>query len=205
MPVSNQQLTRIGRLAAIAMLLLPLVLMTSAGNPEAPISTSPEAPISTSPEAADFNYIGVDGCKMCHRSPAKGNQLGKWEESAHSKTFAALASDKAKEIAQAKGIADPQQAEACLKCHVTATTAPADQKEKTYKVEDGVGCESCHGAGSAYKAIAIMRDQAKSIENGLIVPDEKVCLSCHNEESPTFAGFDFAEASKKIAHPNPQK
>ncbi len=197
MPESDHNLTQLSRLAAVALLALPLLFLTG--------GTSPVETISTSSATANFNYVGVDGCKICHRSPAKGNQFGKWQEAQHSKAYETLASDKAKEIAADRGLGDPQQAEACLKCHVTAATLPADRKERTYKVEDGVGCESCHGPGSAYKPIPIMRDQAKSIENGLTLPDEKFCLSCHNDENPTYTGFNFAEALKKIAHPNPQK
>jgi hypothetical protein len=40
---------------------------------------------------------------------------------------------------------------------------------------------------------------------GLVKADEKTCVKCHNSESPTFKEFNFAEASKKIAHPTPKK
>ena len=42
------------------------------------------------------------------------------------------------------------------------------------------------------------------MEAGMVVPNEKTCTTCHNEESPTFKGFDFATYNEKIAHPNPQ-
>jgi len=178
------------RTAAVAVLLLPLVLLLGAGRPEA---------------APDYNYVGVGGCRMCHQSPAKGNQFGKWGESSHSKAFTVLGEARSKEIASAKGIADPQKADACLKCHVTASALPAARKAATYKVEDGVGCESCHGPGSAYKAITIMRDTAQSKANGLIEISEKTCTDCHNPESPTYKPFNYAEAKAKIAHPDPTK
>ena len=38
---------------------------------------------------------------------------------------------------------------------------------------------------------------------GLIMPTEEVCVACHNDESPHFKGFDFAEYVKQITHPNP--
>ena len=153
----------------------------------------------------NYGYVGVDGCKMCHRSEAKGNQAGKWEETLHSSAWETLASEKAKEYGQELGISNPQTADECLVCHVTGYEATDEQKARTYKVEDGVGCESCHGPGSAYKAIPIMRDHEKSIENGLIIPNEETCKTCHNEKSPGFKGFNFDESLPKIAHPNPQK
>ena len=62
-------------------------------------------------------YIGAENCGKCHKSAKKGNQLGMWQESQHSKAYATLASEEAKAIAKEKGIEDPQKAEACLKCH----------------------------------------------------------------------------------------
>jgi hypothetical protein len=77
-----------------------------------------------------------------------------------------------------------------------------------YKKEDGVSCESCHGAGGDYWTKQVMTDiTAKKIDGatvGLVKPDEATCKKCHNEESPTFAGFNFEEMSKKIAHPMPK-
>jgi len=152
----------------------------------------------------EYNFIGVDGCKLCHRSAAKGNQFGKWEEARHSRAFETLAGEQAKKYGQERGISDPQTSDECLVCHVTGYEAAAERKARTYKAEDGVGCESCHGPGSAYKSITVMQDQGKSIENGMIVPTEETCVTCHNDRSPGFTGFNFEEMKAKIAHPNPQ-
>ena len=100
--------------------------------------------------------------------------------------------------------ADPQKAAECLKCHVTGAGAPADQLADKYKVEDDVGCESCHGPGGDYWQMAVMKDPAKAAAAGMVTPSEATCKGCHNSESPTFKSFDFASASATIAHPNPQ-
>ena len=103
---------------------------------------------------------------------------------------------------------DPQQAAECLVCHVTAYNAPAAQKEATLTMEEGVSCEACHGAGSEYKSMKVMKDitagKAKRADFGLIAPDEAVCKTCHNPKSPTYKEFKFEEAVKKIAHPLPK-
>jgi len=153
--------------------------------------------------AAEHMYVGVDSCKMCHKKEEKGNQYGSWQNSKHAHAYHMLASDKAKEIAAAKGIGNPQESAECLKCHVTAYGVDASLLDKKYKVDDGVGCESCHGAGKDYKNIKIMKDPEQAKANGLIVPDKGVCEKCHNEESPTFKGFDFEARFAQIAHPNP--
>lgn len=40
-------------------------------------------------------------------------------------------------------------------------------------------CEGCHGAGSEYKAITVMKDPAKAKAAGLVVPDAAFCATCH--------------------------
>jgi hypothetical protein len=155
--------------------------------------------------APAHNFIGAEKCKMCHNSPAKGAQYTKWAESKHAKAYATLAGEEAKKIATAKGIADPQKAPECLRCHVTANGAPAANLTDKYKIEDGVGCESCHGPGGDYWKIETMKDLEKAKVAGLAIPTEATCKECHNAEGPTFKGFEFAAMKAKIAHPNPQK
>ena len=70
-----------------------------------------------------------------------------------------------------------------------------------------VGCESCHGAGGNYYKKSTMKSitsgEIDGATVGLVKPTEETCVSCHNEESPTFKGFDFTEYSEKISHPIP--
>jgi hypothetical protein len=77
-------------------------------------------------------------------------------------------------------------------------------KMETLTMEEGVSCEQCHGAGSVYKSNTIMKDRAKALASGMIVPDEKTCITCHNDKSPTFKEFKYEESVKKIAHPRPK-
>lgn len=156
-----------------------------------------------------FKFVGSNACKACHLTPKSGAAFTIWQKSTHAKAFATLATPAALEIAKKKGIADPQKDAGCLKCHDTAAGAAAAQLAATFKAGEGVGCEACHGAGSAYKTMKVMKDvDAGTIKGetvGLTKGDEKLCLTCHNSESPTFKGFNYAEYSKKIAHPTPKK
>jgi hypothetical protein len=166
--------------------------------------------------AKDHQYVGVKKCKTCHKKEAIGNQYGKWMDAEHSKAYDTLASEDAKKLAAKKGIDDPQKAGECLKCHVTAYDVAPALVAKKFDVTKGVQCESCHGAGKDYRKKKIMVDQEKSKARGLIIPDEKLCLECHNDESPSWdpskytlangskAGFDFEQAKEKIAHPVPE-
>ena len=68
----------------------------------------------------------------------------------------------------------------------------------------GVQCEACHGPGKDYKKKSIMQDREKAVANGLIIPDEKTCQKCHNENVPKQfqpkEKFDFAKMKAKGAH-----
>ncbi len=141
--------------------------------------------------AQDLTYIGASKCKMCHNKPDKGEQYNKWAAGPHAKALASL-----------KG-ADATNPK-CLKCHSTYMSV-AEGVRGTLTKEEGISCESCHGPGSAYKVIGIMKDKAKAKAAGLIMPDEKLCRKCHNKESPNYKEFNFAEYSKKIAHKDPSK
>ena len=162
----------------------------------------------TSAPAADHALVGVKKCKTCHKKEKDGNQYGKWLESGHAKAFETLAGDKAMEIAKGKGIENPQAATECLECHVTALPVMDDLVNQKITMEEGVSCESCHGAGKDYykkKTMkAITAGEVDGAELGLITPNEETCVKCHNDKSPTFDGFDFDEMFEKIAHPKPE-
>ena len=149
-------------------------------------------PALSSVDAAD--YVGVTKCKMCHSSKAMGGtQYKVWQTTKHANALETLKGDDAK---------NPK----CLKCHTTGYGKTAASGADL----SGVQCEACHGPGSAYKSTRIMskkafkenRDAAhqKAVDAGLIIPDENVCKSCHNSESPQFKGFDFAAYKEKIKH-----
>jgi hypothetical protein len=153
-------------------------------------------------------FIGVAKCKTCHKKEASGAQWVKWSESVHAGAYKTLAGEASMKIAKEKGIANPQEADECLRCHVTGHGAAAELLGTKYSVEDGVGCESCHGAGGGYYKKTAMKAITAGTEDGaklgLVTPDEKLCVTCHNAESPTFKAFDFKEMAAKIAHPFPE-
>jgi len=154
--------------------------------------------------AADPMIIGVDKCKMCHKAKT-GDQFAIWEGSAHAKAFETLKSDAAIAVAKEKGLGNPWEEAACLKCHTTQhfLGAPVDEAGK-YAIEEGVSCEACHGAGSEYKSKKVMEDHDASIAAGLKMDGESNCVMCHNEESPTFKGFNFEERWAEVKHPIPE-
>lgn len=156
-------------------------------------------------------YIGAKKCGMCHKKDDSGKQLAIWEGSQHSKAFKTLKTAEADKIAKEKGFSTKAaETPECLKCHATGYNLDAKMLDKGFDVEDGVQCETCHGAGSEYKTKKIMEDHAASVANGLteykdLKAVEKQCLTCHNSKSPTFKSFDFAKSWEKIKHSVPKK
>jgi hypothetical protein len=105
-------------------------------------------------------------------------------------------------------VTDPQNDPKCLKCHVTGQLEAGGAFDAKFDKAEGVGCESCHGAGSEYAKKKVMEDAMKGAIQGSSVglvdePTEQACKKCHNEESPTYKPFNFQEAKEKIAHPIP--
>lgn len=160
---------------------------------------------------AQNQFVGVKTCVMCHKKADQGEQLKIWEESAHASAYKTLQTEAADKIAAEKGFKTKAvETEECLICHATAFKADASLLGKNFKVEQGVQCETCHGAGSEYKSKKIMQDHAKSVAAGMTeyvdeAAIEKQCRTCHNEKSPTYKEFDFKKMWAKIAHPVPAK
>lgn len=167
-------------------------------------------PMILAQEAVKHAFVGTKDCGMCHKSEKQGQQLSIWESSAHAKAYTTLKSEKADQIAEEKGFTTKAvETEACLKCHASGYNADASLLGAKFKIEDGVQCETCHGAGSDYKSLKVMKVRADAVANGLILYDkvETLCVKCHNSESPTFdaATFNVEEMWGKIKHTIPAK
>ncbi len=150
---------------------------------------------------AQAKYVGSKVCGMCHKTEKQGQQLKIWSDSKHSQAYKTLLTPKADEIAMKKGGKKAAETPECLKCHVGDNALV----ESAFK-EEGVQCETCHGAGSDYKAMAVMKNKADAIKKGMTDHKDvaKFCVTCHNADSPTFKGFKYEEMWKKIAHATPK-
>ena len=166
--------------------------------------------------AGDHEYVGAKKCKSCHKKDEMGNQYGWWLETQHAKAYETLAGEKAAKWAKEAGVSDPQTDEKCVKCHVTAYGVPDEEVSRKFDRTAGVQCESCHGPGKDYRKKKIMIDRDLAMSKGLIPQSEKVCVVCHNDESPAWdpkrfklsngstTGFDYDQAVAEIVHPVPE-
>ncbi|MBI3610777.1 MAG: cytochrome c3 family protein [Nitrospirae bacterium] len=128
----------------------------------------------------EATHVGAAKCKLCHMKQHKI-----WAESGHAKAFEVLKPDQQK---------DPK----CLDCHITGYRITKQAAPEMV----GIQCEACHGPGSLYIKMHSKKDKEGAKKAGLIVkPDPKSCKSCHNPDSPTFKGFDYAKLWEQINHP----
>lgn len=114
--------------------------------------------------AAVPEYVGHKYCRTCHSTP-DNDRYHLWLQSAHAAAFESL-----------KGAekVDPE----CLACHTTGSTGPLSDSVSEKDLR-GVQCEACHGPGSLYKKMSVMRDPKRARDNGLWDVTRDVCLRCH--------------------------
>lgn len=133
------------------------------------------------------DYVGVKVCGMCHK---KSGILESWEKTPHATVWDKLTDAQKKDETIQKYYATGKLADGTLLTNVQ--------------------CEACHGAGSDYKSMSVMKDKEKAIANGLVIPDAKTCMHCHSADAPTEAlkasakDFDFAKMEAKGVHMIPK-
>jgi hypothetical protein len=165
------------------------------------------------PKEEPVLITGSDKCNECHQLKSLGEQMMRWQISRHRAAYISLQSQLAKDFTAKNNIVEPVNNETCLRCHTTSGFLEDIKKQPSYKMDEGVGCEACHGAGSKYSPAEIMKDEALFKRNGGIAGDEKLCLKCHSpkankeqkltEDACPFQeeDFNYKQAFEKIKHP----
>ncbi|MFP6583620.1 MAG: cytochrome c family protein [Candidatus Hydrogenedentota bacterium] len=168
------------------------------------------------------SYVDSRKCKLCHNVPEKGGQYTSWKSHAHANALDTLYGKKAQRFADDLGITvPPYESPECLKCHVTGYDSVTRSMPKELRMEDGVQCGSCHGPASAHlkdaRILHMDKDAKLDLGKNILMPNNATCIACHNEEAPPWnpkkytlesgekTGFDFTQAVKVIAHPNPNR
>ncbi|UCF66610.1 MAG: hypothetical protein JSV80_12570 [Acidobacteriota bacterium] len=67
--------------------------------------------------------------------------------------------------------------EKCGMCHKVQLKSWAETAHA--KLAHPLECESCHGPGSEYKKMSIMKDPELAKQAGLIMPGKEFCVVCH--------------------------
>lgn len=139
-------------------------------------------------------HLGVASCasSTCHGSTQKfpesrvwQNEFAIWQESdPHARAYEILKKPESQKIARNLGLGDATKASVCLDCH--ASNTPMANRGEKFQIEDGVGCESCHGGSELWISshAASTAVHADNVSRGLYpTPDPvaraKLCLTCH--------------------------
>ncbi len=142
--------------------------------------------------SAQGTFEGRKKCYNCHKSQGES-----WDKTLHGKAMESLKPSRGKEKdkAMVKAKLDPKKDytddKDCVGCHVDGFGQEGGYViEEPEKFVTNVGCESCHGAGSAYRKIHRKAGEAfeksgktmareKLVEAGEEFEFEEKCKACH--------------------------
>lgn len=144
-------------------------------------------------------FVGRSVCMECHQPGTNGSggaparPCSAELPAKHDQAYLALGREEAASIAQLSGTPEAPSASAvCLDCHATGADEGRRWWASTFRLDDGVQCEACHGPGSRHVEWAKHRSGAESHDlsrtdsgaaNGTIRRgDRSVCIPCHVEK-----------------------
>ncbi|MCB1646516.1 MAG: hypothetical protein KDI36_13740 [Pseudomonadales bacterium] len=144
------------------------------------------------PQYDDNQHLGVASCAsgVCHGSVRERtgtailqNEYVVWSrQDRHRVAYQTLLTDESRRIARNLGLENAHQADICLDCHADN----AANRSARFQLDDGVGCEACHGGAEQYVSTHVddANSRADNIAAGLYPLDNPVkraelCLSCH--------------------------
>ena len=165
----------------------------AAGAPATPPAGATAPPAAGPPPEKGF-YLGPTACgsSSCHGSVEPRKTLGVrqdeyfiWQKKdLHARADGVLYNDRSRVIARRLHIGDAGRSQLCLTCH--ALSVPARLQRGPLELEDGISCESCHGAASGWfeghRSESWTHQQ--SVAAGMtdlrdVQVRANVCLSCH--------------------------
>lgn len=159
---------------------------------------------------APASHLGVASCAsgVCHGAakPVENarvlrNEYVTWSHfDPHSGAYRTLRGEDSRRMAARLGIADAAREPLCLDCHADHV-APALRGPR-FQLDDGVGCEACHGASARWIAShddAPRVTHADNLAAGLVALESagvraRVCSACHVGSADRLAGHALMAA-----------
>lgn len=151
---------------------------------------------SALPYQSPATHLGVASCasSTCHGSTiprasnVDQNEYLVWSDDEypdkHANAYDVLFDERSERIARNLGIEAAHEAQICLDCHTDFV--PPERRGERFTVEDGIGCEACHGGAERYLEAHYKPDATheRNLELGLFPTEDPrarahLCLSCH--------------------------
>ena len=168
-------------------------------------------------------FVGSSGCKSssCHggAGPKRSQYLTWSQKDYHTKAYAILLNARSDRIAESLGITaagapNPAATNSrCTVCHSPFQSLPASRLSSTARRDEGVSCESCHGAAGGWFRGHTRKDWSYNTRVGAGMRDLRslyvratACAACHQYLEPALlkAGHPdlfFELDSQSIAEP----
>ncbi|MEP6698804.1 MAG: multiheme c-type cytochrome [Verrucomicrobiota bacterium] len=141
------------------------------------------------------DFIGAVGCKSssCHGGAGpKRSQYITWSQhDFHTKAYAVLINSRSTRIAETLGFPEAQSSARCTVCHSPLQSVASSRLSRTAHPDEGVSCESCHGAAGGWlrghtradwtyrtRVAAGMRDLRD------LYVRANACVACHQNLAP---------------------
>ena len=148
---------------------------------------------TATPAAARAEGVATCASSTCHgralpveTAAILRNEYVTWASfDPHSRAYATLLSARSREIARRLGLPNAHEAAECLDCHTH--NVPVSARGPRFQLDDGIGCEACHGAAehwlaSHYDTPRVTRGE--NLARGMVALEQPavragVCLGCH--------------------------
>ena len=135
-------------------------------------------------------FIGSVGCKSssCHGGAGeKRSQYITWsQKDFHTRAYAILLDARSARIGEAIGISQPQSSARCTVCHSPFQSVASARLTSTAHPDEGVSCESCHGAAEPWLRGHTRTDwtYATRVSAGMhdlrnLYARANACVACH--------------------------
>jgi hypothetical protein len=167
---------------------------------------------ATGPAAAEApaDHLGVASCAsgLCHgsakpllASAVLQNEYVTWSHfDPHAEAYRTLRSEDSAVMAKRLGIDAPEREPLCLACH--AESVKSASRGPRFQLDDGVGCEACHGASHDWISSHDDRPastHADSVARGLVALERAdlraaTCAGCHVGSADRLASHSLMAA-----------
>lgn len=162
-------------------------------------------------------FVGSVGCSSssCHGGAGpKRSQFITWtQQDVHARAFVILTSARSARMAESLGLGNAQTSPRCTVCHSPFQSVPAAHMRSAARADEGVSCETCHGAAESWLRGHTRPDWSYATRVGAGMRDLRslyvranACVACHQNVEPDLLDnahpeLNFELARQSVAEP----